>query len=167
MEYFLLAATQSDPAFTAGIILAYTTLKGLSPGQWAVRLAQFSPSHARCLFLTNLTPMWTSHHLRKKFPIPLLEVQRCSPEAGLQMFSTRLVNGSKTGSTSCTPGSKTAVSKFLAVPITVSPSPRGLARPHPMKSMRWALDQLPSWRKYALAIQLMGSGGLYWPDIVL
>jgi hypothetical protein len=89
LEYSLLAATKSDPTIAADVILAYTTLTGLSPGKWAARLAQFAPVHAERLFSTNLMPTWTSRHFREKFAIPLLEVQRLSGEPTLQTFSTK------------------------------------------------------------------------------
>jgi hypothetical protein len=89
LEYSLLAATISDPILAADVILAYTTLTSLSPGQRAVCLAQFAPSQAGFLFSTTLTPAWTSRHFCERFAIPLLEVQRLSGQPTLQTFSTK------------------------------------------------------------------------------
>jgi hypothetical protein len=89
LEYSLLAATKSDPTLAADVILAYTTLTGLSPGKWAARLAQFAPARAGRLFSTRLTPNWTSRHFRENFAIPLLEIQRLSGEPTLQSFSAQ------------------------------------------------------------------------------
>jgi hypothetical protein len=89
LEYSLLAATKSDPTLAADVILAYTTLTGLSPGKWAARLAMFTPARDGLLFSTRLTPVWTSRHFRENYAIPLLEVQRLSGEPTLQSFSSK------------------------------------------------------------------------------
>jgi hypothetical protein len=69
--------------------VAYTTLTGLSPGKWAVRLAQFTPARDGRLFSTPLTPVWTSRHFRENFIIPILEIQRLSGEPTLKTFSSK------------------------------------------------------------------------------
>jgi hypothetical protein len=89
LEYSLLTATKSDPTLAADIIVAYTTLTGLSPGTWAHRLKSFTPARDGLLFSTALTPTWTSRHFRENFAIPLLEIQRLSGEPTLQSFSAQ------------------------------------------------------------------------------
>jgi hypothetical protein len=89
LEFSLLAATKLDPTLAADVVVAYTTLTGLSPGKWATRLARFTPAREDRLFSTRLTPTWTSRHLRDNFAIPILEIQRLSGEPTLKSFTSK------------------------------------------------------------------------------
>jgi hypothetical protein len=89
VEYSLLPETKSDPTLVADVILAFTTLSGLSPGKWALRLQAFTPQVPGKLFSTSTTPIWTSQRFRRIFALPLLEQMRREGEPTLRSFSQR------------------------------------------------------------------------------
>jgi hypothetical protein len=62
IEVRLLAATKSDPTVTADVVIAFTTLSGLSLlGRWMKRLQQFTTYDlAHGLFSTAREPRWDS-----------------------------------------------------------------------------------------------------------
>jgi hypothetical protein len=89
IELRLLAATKSDQTMTADVIIAWTSLSGLSLGTWMSRLANFDSTLPDRLFSTNKNPVWTSQHFRQNFAYPILELQRASREPTLKAFSDR------------------------------------------------------------------------------
>ena len=88
VEMRLLEATKSDQSRTADIIIAFTTLSGLSLGKWLLRLLKFTPYNSNRLFSTTSCPVWTSSHFRYHYAYPILEMQRKQGEPTLQCFST-------------------------------------------------------------------------------
>ena len=84
VEYSLLPETKSDPTIVADVVSAFTTMSGLSPGKWALRLQSFIPKVCGKLFSTQITPVWTSRHFREEFAIPLLEQMRRAGEPTLR-----------------------------------------------------------------------------------
>lgn len=87
LELDLLPETKTDPTVVADVVLAFTSLSGLSPGKWALRVTAFSSAVPGLLFSTKETPRWTSQHFRRDFAIPLLEVMRLEGEPTLRSFS--------------------------------------------------------------------------------
>jgi hypothetical protein len=87
VEHTLLAETKSDPTLVADVVIAYTTLSGLSVGFWLERLLQFAPYYPEKLFSTATTPEWASLHFRENFAIPILEEHRRLGDPTLSMFS--------------------------------------------------------------------------------
>jgi hypothetical protein len=131
IEYFLLAATKSDRSLAAGIILAYTTLTGLSPGKLALCLAQFTPACGGMLFSTLLTPTWTSRHFRENYDIPILELHRLANEPTLQSFSSTLGRRIQDKVYSMHSWRRGGRSKVLRSPRHNKPAPRGARRATP------------------------------------
>jgi hypothetical protein len=87
VEFQLLPETKSDATLTADVVIAFTTLSGLSLGTWLARLSTFTPYLGEQIFSTATTPTWTSAHFRRHFAIPILEVMRLSGEPTLRAFS--------------------------------------------------------------------------------
>jgi hypothetical protein len=83
----LLEETKSDPCQVADVVLAYTTLLGLSPGYWAHLVNKYPPERPTALFSTSDTPVWDSRHFREVYAWPLLEEMRAQGEPSLQIFS--------------------------------------------------------------------------------
>ena len=73
IERALLPETKSDPALLADVVVALTTASGLGPCKWALRLQSFEFAIPGKLFSAQPGPVWTSHHFRHHFSIPLLE----------------------------------------------------------------------------------------------
>jgi hypothetical protein len=92
VEYSLLAETKSNPTLVADVVVAFTTMSGLSLSKWALRVQSFKPKIIGTLFSTQITAVWTSRHFREKFAIPLLEQMRREGEPTLQAFSNKLGN---------------------------------------------------------------------------
>jgi hypothetical protein len=63
IEFSLLPETKLDPSKTADIVVAFTTLSGLSLGKWADRLKDHEPFVAGRLFSSKDHPMH-GHHSR-------------------------------------------------------------------------------------------------------
>jgi hypothetical protein len=144
LEYTLLTATKSDPTKAADVILAYTTLSGLSPGKWATRLAQFAPARADFLFSTRTTPTWTSRHFRENFALPILEMQRLSGEPTLQAFSMKPGHRLSDKIYSIHSWRRGGRSKVSRSPRHNEPKPKGVRRATPEEIYehgRWALSQ--------------------------
>ena len=89
VEYTLLPETKSDPTIIADVVIAFSTMSGLMPGKWALRLRSFQSAIPGKLFSTRHTPVWTSHHFRHQFAIPLLEQMRLKGEPTLRAFSNQ------------------------------------------------------------------------------
>jgi hypothetical protein len=89
VEYTLLPETKSDPTLVADVVIAFTTMTGLSPGKWAILLRSFESAIPGKLFSTKTTPVWTSRHFRRQFAIPLLEQMRLKGEPTLRSFSNQ------------------------------------------------------------------------------
>ena len=87
VELRLLEATKSDQSQTADIIIAFTTLSGLSLGKWLLRLQQFKPPLPHKLFSTPTCKEWSSAYFRNHYVYPILEMQRRAGEPTLQCFS--------------------------------------------------------------------------------
>jgi hypothetical protein len=87
VELRLLPETKSDPAKTADIVVAYTTLSGLSLGKWASRLQDHDPFIPGDLLSSNDYPVWSSRIFREKYAWPLLEAMRVQGEPTLKVFS--------------------------------------------------------------------------------
>jgi hypothetical protein len=87
VEHTLLASTKSDLTLVADVVIAYTTLSGLSLGMWVERLQGFTPKDPELLFSTARTTMWTSRYFREHYAIPILELHRRKGEPTLSMFS--------------------------------------------------------------------------------
>ena len=79
--------TKSDPTIIADVVLPFSTMLGLSPGKWALQLLSFESAIFGKLFSTRRTPVWTSHHFRHQFDIPLLKQMHHKGERTLQSFS--------------------------------------------------------------------------------
>jgi hypothetical protein len=92
VEFSLLPETKSDPTIVADVVTAFTTMSGLSPGKWALRVQAFRPTVFGKLFSTPITPVWSSRHFRENFAIPLLEQMRRQGEPTLRAFSNKLGN---------------------------------------------------------------------------
>ena len=89
VEFTLLPETKSDPTLVADVVTAFTTMSGLSPGKWGLRLKSFPSAVPGRLFSTLITPVWSSRHFRCQFAIPLLEEMRRGGEPTLRAFSNR------------------------------------------------------------------------------
>jgi hypothetical protein len=87
VEGRLLSSTKSDQTLTADVVIAYTTLSGLSLGRWFERLFTFVPMQGDRLFSTAREPKWSSRFFRIHYAYPILEMQRLSGEASLSTFS--------------------------------------------------------------------------------
>ena len=87
VELRLLESTKSHQSLTADIVIAYTTLSGLSLGKWLSRLFSFSPCLPNLLFSTRSQPQWSSVYFRHQYIYPLLELQRLKGEPSLQCFT--------------------------------------------------------------------------------
>jgi hypothetical protein len=83
----LLPETKTDKTCVADVVIAYTTLSGLSLGRWLRRLLQFTPCDRKHLFSTANHKLWSSGLFRKRFAIPILDQMRRSGEPSLQIFS--------------------------------------------------------------------------------
>jgi hypothetical protein len=86
IELTLLPETKSDPAKTSDIVVAYTTLSGLSLGQWAHRLATHDSAIPGRLFSSVDYATWTSRIFREKYAWPLLEAMRIQGEPTFEIF---------------------------------------------------------------------------------
>jgi hypothetical protein len=89
IEARLLAATKSDRTVTADVVVAYTTLSGLSLGVWFERVLAFSPWTEDSLFSTQTQPRWTSQYFRNTYAYPMLEMQRLNGEPSLSTFTSQ------------------------------------------------------------------------------
>jgi hypothetical protein len=78
----------SDQTTTADVVIAYTTLSGLSLGQWFNRLFLFTPITDGSLFSTEQQNSWTSQYFRNNYAYPILEMQRLAGEPSLSTFSS-------------------------------------------------------------------------------
>ena len=87
-ELRLLPETKSSPHRVADIVIGEESASGLQFGKWMDRLLAFAPVDGVSLFSTPDCTTWDSHHFRSRYLWPLLEVQRISGEATLQMFNT-------------------------------------------------------------------------------
>jgi hypothetical protein len=87
VEFQLLPETKFDATLTADVVIAFTTLSGLSLGTWLDRLSTFKPYLGEQIFSTSTTPTWTSAHFWQNFAIPILEVMRLSGKPTLRAFS--------------------------------------------------------------------------------
>jgi hypothetical protein len=67
IEARLLVATKSDQTTTADVVIAYTTLSGLSLGKWIQRLFLFTPITEGRLFSTEQKATWTSQYFRTNY----------------------------------------------------------------------------------------------------
>jgi hypothetical protein len=92
IEFNLLQETKSDPCRTADVVIAWTTLSGLSLGMWLTRLATFESFSPGLLFSSALHPQWSSRIFREVYAWPLLELQRAAGEPTLRCFSDTLGN---------------------------------------------------------------------------
>lgn len=82
--------TKSDPTITADVIMAFTTVTGLSLGLWLDRLSQHDPVIPGLLLSTPARPRWTSRYFRVKYAWPLLERMRVEEnEPTLRCFSDK------------------------------------------------------------------------------
>jgi hypothetical protein len=75
-KFSLLLETKSDPSKTANIVVAFSTLSGLSLGKWASQLKDhdsFIPGHH---FLSKDFLIWTSRIFCEKCAWPLVEAMR-------------------------------------------------------------------------------------------
>jgi hypothetical protein len=86
----LLAQTKSSQTATANMVLAYTTVSGLSLGNWLHRLhACLTPreSAPSCFVIAHPTGVaWSSHHYRHTYFYPALAVLRASGDAYLRKY---------------------------------------------------------------------------------
>jgi hypothetical protein len=89
VEFDLGLETKSDPCITADVVMAWTSLSGLSVGRWLERLACFESYHEDRLFSTSTKPVWDSRHFREHFVWPLLEQMQREGEPTLKVFSSR------------------------------------------------------------------------------
>jgi hypothetical protein len=137
IELRLLAATKSDQMMTADVIIAWTSLSGLSLDTWMSRLANFDSTLPDRLFSTNKNPVWTSQHFRQNYAYPILELQRASGEPTLKAFSDRPGPATAlwTRSIPCIPGGRPAAGESLGRLDITSPILRALVWPHKRKFM--------------------------------
>ena len=87
VEMRMLESTKADQSLTADVIIAFTTLSGLSLGKWLQRLLTFQPFIPSRLYSTASRPIWTSAYFRNHYAYPILEFQRLKGEPTLQCFS--------------------------------------------------------------------------------
>jgi hypothetical protein len=72
IEARLLAVTKSDRTVTAGVVIAFTTLSGLSLGAWFERLLSFPPWAETSIFSTKTQLRWMSQFFRTTYAYPIL-----------------------------------------------------------------------------------------------
>jgi hypothetical protein len=96
VEHTLLLSTKSDPTLVADVVIAYTTLLGLSLGWWLEQLQSFTPEDPELLFSTAQTPIWSSRCFRTHYAVPILEGHRKCGEPTLHMVTdvrrNRMIN---------------------------------------------------------------------------
>jgi hypothetical protein len=145
VEHTLLASTKSDPTLVADVVIAYTTLSGLSLGMWVERLKSFTPEDPNLLFSTARTSIWTSHHFREHYyAIPILEHHRRKGEPTISMFSD--VQGNRLIDKICSIHSwrRAGRSKVSRVPRHDEPRPKGSRKASPeevYEQGRWEKKQ--------------------------
>jgi hypothetical protein len=86
IEARLLAATKSNQATTADVMIAYTTLSALSLGKWVQRLFVFTPITEGRLFSTEQQATSTSQYFRTNYANAILEMQCMAGEPSLSTF---------------------------------------------------------------------------------
>jgi hypothetical protein len=72
----LLPETKSNPCQVADVVIAYTTLLGLAPGEWIQALLSWTMATTGRLFSTATQANWTSRYFRETYAWPLLEEMR-------------------------------------------------------------------------------------------
>ena len=89
----LLPQTKSNRTSTADVVLAFTTLSGLSPGLWARRVAlavegtsSFWPSHPGMIFTEPDGTPWSSYFFRHTFVYPCLRQLQADGDMFLRPF---------------------------------------------------------------------------------
>lgn len=163
VEYSLLPETKSDPTTVADVVTAFTTMSGLSPGKWALRVQSFIPKRFGKLFSTQVTPVWTSRHFRDKFAIPLLEQMRREGEPTLRAFSNTLGNRLQDKITSMHTWRRAGRSAVSRLPRHNEPNPPGRRKASTWEVYehgRWALsvtsENMPQrYNQWALADRLL------------
>jgi hypothetical protein len=141
VEYTLLPETKSDPTIVADVVTTFTTLSGLSPGKWTLRLKSFRPAIPGKLFSTATTLGWTSHHFWERFAIPLLEHMRRQREPTLRAFSNRPGNRLKDKIYSMHTWRRAGRSVVSRLPRHNEPNPPGRRKASPdevYEHGRWA-----------------------------
>jgi hypothetical protein len=143
VECSLLPETKSDPTIVADAVTAFTTMSGLSPGKWALRLQSFIPKICGKLFSTQITPVWTSRHFRETFAIPILEQMRRAGEPTLQCFSDKPGNRLRDKITSMHTWRRAGRSAVSRLPRHNEPNPPGRRKASEWEVYehgRWALS---------------------------
>jgi hypothetical protein len=86
----LLEQTKSSQTRQADVWIAYTTVSGLSVGQWMNDLLQNlppgTPADSYIFCHGNTDTQWTSRYFRTQYLIPSLLLQRAAGDKGLQMY---------------------------------------------------------------------------------
>lgn len=163
VEYSLLPETKSDPTLVADVVTAFTTMSGLRPGKWALRVQSFRPARAGRLFSTPITPIWTSRHFRSRFAIPLLEQMRREGEPTLRAFSNKPGNRLQDKITSMHTWRRAGRSAVSRLPRHNEPNPPGRRKASSWEVYehgRWALnvtsENMPQrYNQWALADRLV------------
>jgi hypothetical protein len=134
VEGRLLGATKSDQTLTADVVVAYTTLSGLSLGKWFARLATFDQTPTDRLFSTESEPQWSSRFFRVNYAYPILEMQRRAGEPSLSTFSNEPGNRMEDKIYSMHTwrrGGRSRVSRVSRLPRHNEPNPRGTRKASP------------------------------------
>jgi hypothetical protein len=72
----LLPETKSNPCQVADLVIAYTTLSGLQPGEWIEALLSLTGPTTGRIFSTTTEANWTSRYFGENYAWPLLEEMR-------------------------------------------------------------------------------------------
>jgi len=86
VEVTLLEETKNNHVAVADVVVAYTTLSGLSLGRWVDRLRDFTPHQPGRLFSSPMYPEFNSAVFRVHFAWPLLHAMKLHGEPTLQNF---------------------------------------------------------------------------------
>jgi hypothetical protein len=125
----------------ADIVVAFTTLSGLSLGKWVLRLMKHAPFDGTRLFSTAKKHKWDSQYFRRNFAIPILDRMRLDGEPTLRAFSDKLGNRLQDKITSIHSWRRGGRSRVSRPPRHNEPKPPGTrvaTEPEIYEHGRWA-----------------------------
>jgi hypothetical protein len=131
----LLEETKNNHVSVADVVVAYTTLSGLSLGQWVDRLRAFTLHTAGRLFSSESFPVFNSQVFRVHFAWPLLEALKLQGEPTLQHFGATVGTRLRDHIYSFHSWRRAGRSPCLGQPGTMSLVLPGPGRPPPRRSM--------------------------------
>jgi hypothetical protein len=89
----LLPETKSNPCQVADLVIAFTTLSGLRPGEWIDSLLRLTVATTGRIFSTSTKANWSSRYFRENYAWPLLEEMRTvAKEPTLMGFTEEVGN---------------------------------------------------------------------------